>query len=190
MPGRPPTPVSVLRVRGTFQPSRHANRTTPPEACGEIGDPPAHFTEAQKKIWLDAVRDAPQGVLRHIDREILTVWVEAVDRHRKAMIAQSRVDQDSEHPLLTRDSRGGLIASPYLRIMNQAADLVLRFGAEMGFSPTSRTRLASTTAPQTPKPPDDAWAMLKRLQACQSARKRDPLSASNRDPSGPFVLRC
>jgi hypothetical protein len=25
---------------------------------------------------------------------------------------------------------------------------------------------------------------------CQSARKRDPLSASNRDPSGPFVLRC
>jgi len=26
--------------------------------------------------------------------------------------------------------------------------------------------------------------------ARQSARKRDPLSASNRDPSGPFVLRC
>ena len=36
-----------------------------------------------------------------------------------------------------------------------------------------------------------AQGMVDAIWAeCQSARKRDPLSASNRDPSGPFVLRC
>jgi P27 family predicted phage terminase small subunit len=81
------------------------------------------------------------------------------------MIAQAKMDQGSEHPLLVRGSTGTLMPSPYLRILNQSAELMLRCATEMGLTPSSRPRLAGA-ATQEPTPPasDSPWAKLRLLQ--------------------------
>jgi phage terminase small subunit len=80
------------------------------------------------------------------------------------MIAQAKMDQGSEHPLLVQGSAGTLMPSPYLRILNQSAELMLRCATEMGLTPASRPRLAGVATKPTPPAPDSAWAKLRLLQ--------------------------
>jgi P27 family predicted phage terminase small subunit len=103
-------------------------------------------------------------VLRRIDSGLLTCWVEAEDRHRQASIMQAKIDQGSSLPRLAKSKDGTPIPSPYLRIMNQAADVMLRCAAELGFSPASRPRLVGPGAPPTLPDPASPWARLRVLQ--------------------------
>ena len=56
------------------------------------------------------------------------------------MMTQARLDRDNQLPLLTK-TKDGAVASPYLRIMNHAALVMLRCVAELGFSPAARPRI-------------------------------------------------
>jgi phage terminase small subunit len=57
------------------------------------------------------------------------------------MMTQARLDLANNLPLLTKTKDGTAVASPYLRIMNHAALIMLRCGGELGFSPASRPRI-------------------------------------------------
>jgi P27 family predicted phage terminase small subunit len=82
-------------------------------------------------------------VLRAADRGVLAVWCEAEEHHRVATEAQARLDAGSSLPLLAKGKEGQPVPSPYLRIINHAALLMLRAASELGFSPAARPRLAA-----------------------------------------------
>jgi P27 family predicted phage terminase small subunit len=105
-------------------------------------DAPADLSEAQREIWNHAIANMTPGIIRSIDTQALLAWVLACDLHRQARIQQNRTT------LLVnaspRDPNSMPIQSPLLAIINRQAIIMLRAAEQMGFTPTSRPRLAMT----------------------------------------------
>jgi P27 family predicted phage terminase small subunit len=118
----------------------HGRKANPaePKPPGELSDAPDWFSPSQKAGWDYVMRCAPPGLLKQLDRSVLTVWVVAEDLHRQAVIGQNKI--------------GGLVSklkdtqffviSPYLSIISQQAKVMLKAGAELGFSPSSRSGIS------------------------------------------------
>lgn len=137
MPNRKPT--HLKRLHGTVKATR-LNRFEP-EPEGDLdAAPPDFLSPGQKDGWRYVMQHAPRSLLKALDRAVLVLWVEAEDRHRTAMMMQAMMDNGAKMPLLAK-GKDGPIPSPYLRIMNHAALIMLRCCAELGFSPASRPRI-------------------------------------------------
>jgi phage terminase small subunit len=107
------------------------------------------MTERQREIWARILADAPHGLLRRIDGQLLVNYVELVDRHERAAIAQRQVDDAAETaPLLSRN--GGI--SPYLKIMNHCVMLMSKLQSEPGFTPSARAALGMSALPSVEEP--------------------------------------
>lgn len=82
------------------------------------------------------VTNAPYGLLKQLDRSVLAIWVVAEDLHRES------ATKIAQYGLLTKSPNAGLpLQSPYLAILNKQAQIMLKAGAELGFSPSSRSRV-------------------------------------------------
>ncbi len=46
---------------------------------GDLDEPPSWLTESQKEGWRYAIANAPRGLLKRLDRSVLTIWVIAED---------------------------------------------------------------------------------------------------------------
>ena len=154
--GRKPKPTALHELHGTGHSTRLKERANEPVVSGSIGDPPAHLSADQKADWIYAVAHAPAGVTGAIDRWALEVFIVACDHHRIANVQQQKIDQDNAMPLLTQTSAildkagkqiggGNIMQSPYLGIMSQAGQRMLKAAAELGFTPAARPRLESGT---------------------------------------------
>ena len=166
MAGRRPKPTALHRLQGTFNPTRHGRgRAEEPIAQGDLSAPPRDFTPTQKEVWRYAIRHAPKGLLRRIDRDVLAIWCEARDRWNIARLTQVKLDESNEIKLLIRGPFG-LESSPYHRILETTAKTMLRCATELGFSPTARPRLQIAQPPRSPDP-DDPWEVLRLLPGGQ-----------------------
>ncbi len=148
--GRPPKPIHLHRIGGTFRPHRHGARNEP-EAPGLINEvqPRSSMGRRQRQIWREVLGDAPLGLLRRIDRQLLVNDVEVVERHERAAIAHRKLDDAARtEPLLSR--HGAVVTiSPYIRIMNHCVLPMTKLQSEMGFTPSAR---ASLGVPMLPAP--------------------------------------
>lgn len=160
MRGRKPKPTHLHLVQGTTK-ARHKRRAaTEPKPKGRLLEPPDWFTEAQQAGWTYAIAHSPAGLLKRLDRGVLTSWVVAEDMHRTATMSQAKIDKDNALPLLVRTAAtahandaqklGTFQQSPYLAIINRQAQIMIKAASELGFSPASRPRIASDVTP-----PDD-----------------------------------
>ncbi|GEP62096.1 P27 family phage terminase small subunit [Reyranella soli] len=93
--------------------------------------------DEQKAQWHYAIEHSPLGLLTKTDREILAVWVTAAGEHARASQEVRKLGQ----VVKTRD--GNSVQNPYLPIVNRQATIMLRAGAEMGFSPASRAAIGA-----------------------------------------------
>jgi phage terminase small subunit len=151
--GRKPKPTAIKELEGTINVTRDRHRVNEPKAPGELKhlEPPAFMTPAQKASWRSAIANAPVGVLKSIDTSLLFVWVELEVRHRTAARELARYDRaakkknDGGLPLLMKGKDGQFVPSAYIRIMNQAAALMIKAAQELGFTPTARPRLSAAT---------------------------------------------
>lgn len=140
--GRKPIPTHLKVLTGN--PGKRPLNPDEPMPEGDLIEPPAWLTESQKSGWRVAIEDAPRGMLKRIDRSVLTVWVVAEDLHRTASEAVVKFG------LVTKTTRTQEpIQNPYLPIVNRQAQIMLKAAAELGFTPSSRTRVASGGAGTT-----------------------------------------
>lgn len=108
--GRPPKPVRIHRLDGTYRPDRHGGRDEP-VASGLLTEmqPPAWMSERQREIWREILADAPRGLLRRIDHQLLVNYVELIERRERAAIAQRQVEDVAEMaPLLSHSGESRL----------------------------------------------------------------------------------
>lgn len=134
MRGRKPDPTSLKLISG----SRNI-RDDPedePIPAGALAEPPESMTDSQRVIWREAIENAPRGLLRRLDGQLLSIWVVAADMHEKASIEVQKYGM-----VVTTAKQGVAIQSPYLPIVNRQAEIMLRCASELGFSPTSRSRI-------------------------------------------------
>ncbi len=167
MRGRKPKPTGLHKLHGTLNATRHKGRTAEPHADGDLlATPPSWMTASQKAGWRYAVKHAPKGLMRRIDRGMLAVWVVAEDQHRIAATMQAGLDRSTKLPLLTKNKDGTAGISPYLSIISRAAATMIKAGSELGFSPAARPRLVAAGLPSMDRADEDdaGWGRLKVLQ--------------------------
>lgn len=137
--GTKPVPAVLRQLHGN--PRKDALPTDIPEGQGLLWAPPAWMDDQQRDQWDYALANAPPTLLTNTDREVLAIWVVAAVEHAKAVLEVRRIGQ----VIKTKD--GNAIQSPFVGIMNRQALIMLRAGAEMGFSPAARMALASPGEP-------------------------------------------
>ena len=159
MRGRKPTPTRLKVIRGN--PGKRALNHDEPEPAGDLVDAPDWLSESQKAGWKYAIENAPQGLLRRLDRSVLTAWVVAEDLHRRAS------EQVDKFGILTKAPHTGLpIQSPYLPVVNRQAGIMMKAAEQLGFSPVSRSRIQLMGA--VAGSVDDEWDQIDRMRHAES----------------------
>jgi P27 family predicted phage terminase small subunit len=132
--GRRPKPTRIKELEGN--PGKRPLNQHEPKPQGDLYAAPEWMSDTQREGWAYAITNAPHGLLKHLDRSILAIWVVAEDLHREA------AEKIAQYGLLTKSPHVGLpLQSPYLAILNKQAQIMLKAGAELGFSPSSRSRV-------------------------------------------------
>ena len=133
-------PIEIKKMASTLRPCRLPSGPQP-VAPGAILDPPGHFSARQREIWQQTLADAPRNLWRAADAGVLAGYVLGLSLWETANIEQQKLDAGNQNPLLVVSERGAIL-SPYLRVMRLGAEMVARFGAELGMSPSSRSSLS------------------------------------------------
>lgn len=153
MRGRKPKPTHLKVIDGNA--GRRPLNPDEPQPQGSLGDPPEWMPAMQQRIWRDAIASAPEGMLKRLDSSVFTVWVVACATHQDSAEKVARFGTVVKSPVL-----GQPIQSPYVGIMNRQAQLMLKAAAEMGFSPTSRSRVKVEKSPAA----DDPFAGIMAIE--------------------------
>jgi len=140
MRGRKPKPTHLRLIEGNR--GRRPPPLNEPKPRGNLQTPPGWFTDQQREVWRYAIESAPPGLLKLLDREVLAIWCVASEIYQRAIEAQSRIDAVGGLQLLTKTPEGHLVQSPYLPIINKQAAIMLKAASELGFTPSSRTRVS------------------------------------------------
>jgi P27 family predicted phage terminase small subunit len=92
------------------------------------------MNEEQSAIYIEAVQAAPPGLLRTLDASVLETWVIARAVHQQCVKALAQTG------LVVRGPKG-VVRNPYVVILNMQAKELIRAAAELGFTPSSRSRV-------------------------------------------------
>lgn len=133
--GRKPKPKELRLIDGTKGVSTMPGRETV-IVSGDLDEAPDWLTDDQKEIWNYAIEYAPKGLLKTLDKSMLTTWAVACDLHRQASMAVAKSGLIIKSP-----DKGIPMQNPYLAIINRQAGIMQKAASEMGFSPTSRSRV-------------------------------------------------
>lgn len=133
MKGRKPSPSHLKLVKAN--PGKRAMPKREPKPKGNLESGPDWLTDDQKLVWDYAISSAPYGLLKKLDQSVLVAWVVAADLHRQA------TEKLNSGAMLIKTPNGMPVQSPYLSIINKQAAIMLKAAAEMGFTPSSRSRV-------------------------------------------------
>lgn len=146
MAGRKPKPTQLKVITGN--PGKRALNKSEPKPKGNLAAAPDHFGDEQKAVWDYAIEHAPAGLLKQMDLSVLEVWVNAVVAYRDAVNKVAVTGQVIKSP------SGYPVVNPYLSNMNKQAQIMLKAAAEMGFTPSSRSRIVLSDELEQ----NDPWA--------------------------------
>jgi len=132
--GRKPLPVEIHRLRGSFRADRH--NVNAPQPTSGIPACPKHLNKTAKTEYRRVGKLlAACRVITEVDRAALAAYSQAWAR-----LVQGEIKLH-ETGLIIKSPNGFPCLSPYLSVVRQAAEEVRRWAAELGLSPSARTRL-------------------------------------------------
>ncbi|MBU3620921.1 phage terminase small subunit P27 family [Polynucleobacter sp. CS-Odin-A6] len=120
-----------------LQGTNRADRANPaePKPHGDLVEPPAYFGEEERQVWGYAMTHAPKGLLKMIDSSHMEVWVNALVAYRIAGVEVKNSGQTISA------ANGATVINPAMSIQNRQAILMMRAATDMGFTPSSRSRI-------------------------------------------------
>lgn len=137
MGGRPRKPTAVKKLQGTLQKCRtNPAEPTPPNDLKAM-TPPEYLTDSAKEIWAFALSQAPEGMLSTLDFGIFSEWAVVYDQF--LTISESI----KKGGTLRRETDGELVASPLLSKLHSTITLLRGLQSDLGFTPSSRSRVVS-----------------------------------------------
>lgn len=118
-------------------PGRHQNAPVPPAAQPRC---PAHLNAVARKEWRRLAKPLhDMGVLSTTDRAALAAYCQCYARWVEAE------HKLKETPALIKTKTGYIQQSPWLSIANKQLELMGRYMAELGLTPSARARLPGAT---------------------------------------------
>lgn len=146
--GRKPQPTALKLLRGI--PASNHDEPMPEVA---IPDCPDHLDDAARAEWDRLVPElASLGMLTRIDRAALAAYCQAWSRWEHAE------RQVQEMGLIVKSPNGYPCQNPYLSIANKAVSQVKTFAAELGLTPSSRSKVKVKPRPTSGEPRKDQQA--------------------------------
>ena len=136
MRGRRPKPTRLKVLTGNPG-KRPLNRDEPrPEVA--VPDCPAELGPVAQREWHRLVGDlVALRLLTNLDRAALAAYCNAY-----ALWAES-LEGIRKHGAMVKSPSGYPIQSPYIAIANRQAEIMMRIASEFGFTPASRSRIAT-----------------------------------------------
>jgi P27 family predicted phage terminase small subunit len=155
MRGRRPKPTRLKLLTGN--PGKRALNMDEPQPEPAIPDCPPELGDVAKREWDRLVGElATLRIVTNLDRAALAAYCNAY-----ALWADS-IGAIQKYGTMVKSPNGYPVQSPYIAIANRQAEIMLRIAAELGFTPASRSRIA-TPSPTEPslfdlmedEPPDE-----------------------------------
>jgi P27 family predicted phage terminase small subunit len=141
MRGRRPTPTRLKMLTGN--PGKRPLNHDEPRPEANIPECPPELGPVARAEWDRLVGElAALRLLTNLDRAALAAYCGAY-----ALWADATA-QIEKYGAMIKSPQGFPIQSPYLAIANRQAEIMMRIASEFGFTPASRSRIA------TPQPPD------------------------------------
>lgn len=152
--GRPPKPDTIKKLTGTLRPHRVNNDQ--PKIAGDLCtiEPPDYLTDAAKSLWREMIVMAPAELLKTVDVGVFETYV-----HHYALIRQLRQELAAEGYTVPT-SEGGCKKNPKASLLIDLENVMLRCCSEMGFTPSSRSRVKVT--PKEPEPTQSAISIISQ----------------------------
>lgn len=144
MRGRKPKPTRLKLIEGNV--GKRPINGREPQLPSARPTCPSHLSPSAKTEWKRlATLLHKVGLLTQIDRTVLATYCQAYGRWVEAerKLATS--------PPLLKTPAGYVQVSPWITISNKQVELMTRLMAELGLSPSARSRLA-VQVPTGPKP--------------------------------------
>ena len=152
MPGPRPKPTYIKILQGN--PGRRPLPEDEPEPDGNLVDPPATMRDArQLAIWRQCIENAPEGLLKKLDENVLMRFVAAQANWENAN------DQVVRMGLIANGPGDVPMQNPYLSVLNNQARIMRACSDEIGLSPAARTRVKVTCKKKT----KNAFAKLREF---------------------------
>jgi P27 family predicted phage terminase small subunit len=129
--GRAKKPAALKRLEGN-RGKRPIQKEPVPDGAPVC---PGYMTEEQRACWRSTVRYLPKGLLTGADTAFLEIYAIAWADFREAQRALARTGK------LVKGADGQPVRNPWKALARQAAAEINTFGASLGMSPLSRTRL-------------------------------------------------
>jgi P27 family predicted phage terminase small subunit len=140
MRGRRPKPTRLKMLTGN--PGKRPLNGDEPRPEAAIPECPPELGPVARKEWDRLVGElCALRMLTNLDRAALAaycgayaLWAEATEAIQK-------------YGAMIKSPQGFPIQSPYLAIANRQAEIMMRIASEFGFTPASRSRIATPSAP-------------------------------------------
>ena len=150
MRGRKPKPSQLKRLAGNPGKRRLSERE--PKAQPDLPTCPAHLLPSARAEWKRLARELYQlGVLTRLDRAALAGYCQAYGRWVEA---EKKL---RETPGILKMPPGYIQMNPWLTIATKQMELMQRFAAELGLTPSSRSRVEVVR-----RPIDDPDSLIAR----------------------------
>jgi P27 family predicted phage terminase small subunit len=147
MRGRKPVPTALRLIQGN--PGNRPFNLNEPEPVPAIPTCPSHLCPSAKAEWKRVAREMKHlGMLSMLDRAVLAGYCQAYGRWVEA----ERKLQ--EMPMILKMPSGYIQQNPWLTIANKQIELMMKFGSELGLSPTTRSRVSTTRSASRPWLPE------------------------------------
>ena len=139
--GRKPTPTVIKQVLGN--PGRRPMNAAEPRPTMSRPTAPS-FLNAEAMAEWQRISDelARMGLLTGLDRAGLAAVCQAYGRWVQAELALARMKNEM-NGLVIRTKSGNMIQNPLLGVANKAMSDYMRYAAEFGMTPSSRTRIVA-----------------------------------------------
>ena len=134
MRGRKPLPSKVKELAGN--PGKRAINKKEPKPASGVPQCPQHLKGDAKVEWKRVTKELRAlGILTKVDRATLTAYCMAWGDLVKA---EKQIEEEGE--VIVSD-KGGMYQNPWVAIKKRSMDQVVKFAAEFGMTPSSRSRL-------------------------------------------------
>jgi len=135
MRGRKPKPTALKLLDGN--PGKRQINGAEPKPPASLPSCPPHLSPVAKAEWKRIARSLNQvGLLTQVDRTTMAGYCQCYGRWVEAE------EKLAETPAILRTPAGYIQQSPWLSISNKQLELMVKYMAELGLTPASRSRLA------------------------------------------------
>jgi P27 family predicted phage terminase small subunit len=144
--GPKPRPTFLKVIAGTARRCRLPKNEPRPELA--LPPVPAELDDDARLEWDRVMPDLYRaGLMTRLDRAVLAAYCSAHGRWARAERALRKLGDEGADGLLIKTAKGNVIQNPLVGIANKAAADMVRFAAELGMTPSARSRVSAPSPP-------------------------------------------